>query len=132
MGKPNILFIFSDQHRAEALGCNGNAAIQTPNLDRIASDGVTFTQCYTNAPLCMPSRASMMTGQYVRDHGMWWNAFALDPEKHPSHVRNIRDAGYHTGQIGKTHLYMHRSNEDNTHSRDYTHILNARMHTCNV
>ena len=60
--QPNILYIFSDQHRGDAMGCVGHPAVKTPNLDCLASESVTYTQCYTNCPLCMPSRASMMSG----------------------------------------------------------------------
>jgi len=68
--KPNIIYIFSDQHRGDTLGC------------------------------------TMMTGQYVCEHGVWKNDIEAN-SKSPSHVRNIRDAGYHTALIGKTHLYSH-------------------------
>ena len=104
--KPNIIYIFSDQHRGDTLGSVGHPAILTPNLDKLASEGVNFINCFTNSPLCMPARASMMTGQYVCEHGIWTNNNELDPMS-PSHVRNIRDAGYHTAVIGKTHLYRH-------------------------
>ncbi len=104
MRKPNIVFIFSDQHRGDALGCTGHPAVKTPNLDRIASEGVAFTRCFVNGPVCLPSRSCMMTGQYVREHGVWTNSFVPDVQSSPSNVRNVRDAGYHTAQIGKTHL----------------------------
>jgi choline-sulfatase len=102
--KPNIIFIYPDQHRGSALGCSGNSAIITPNLDRLAEGGVNFTRCSTNSPLCMPARASMMTGQHVGEHGVWNNSVHADPEESPSHVRNIRNAGYYTAMIGKDHL----------------------------
>ena len=105
--QPNIIYIFSDQHRGDTLGCVGHPAVLTPNLDKLASNGVNFTRCCTNSPLCMPARASMMTGQYVCEHGIWTNNNEADPLDCPSHVRNIRDAGYHTAAIGKTHLYVH-------------------------
>ncbi|MFX1324581.1 MAG: sulfatase-like hydrolase/transferase, partial [Promethearchaeota archaeon] len=104
--KPNIIYIFSDQHRGDTLGCVGHSVVLTPNLDKLASEGVAFTRCYTNSPLCMPARATMMTGKYVCEHGIWTNQIEADPLS-PSHVRNIRDAGYHTALIGKTHLYAH-------------------------
>jgi arylsulfatase len=104
--KPNILFIFPDQQRGDSLGCMGHPVVQTPNLDKIAGQGVTFTRCYTNSPLCVPARAAMQTGQYVSQNGAWNNRLVLDPDS-PSYVRNIRDAGYHTAIIGKTHLWTH-------------------------
>ena len=104
--KPNIVYIFSDQHRGDTLGSVGHPVIQTPHLDRLAAEGVNFTRCSTNSPLCMPARASMMSGQYVCEHGVWDNSVEANP-KGPSHVRNIRDSGYHTALIGKTHLWIH-------------------------
>jgi arylsulfatase len=120
MKKPNIIFIFSDQHRGDAVGCAGHPVIKTPNLDRLGSEGVVFTQCYTNGPICMPARATMMTGQYVREHGVWQNVVEAD-RNGPSHVRNIRDAGYRTALVGKTHLYLHTGG---TRSQEKTRILN--------
>ncbi|NVM01296.1 MAG: sulfatase-like hydrolase/transferase [Candidatus Helarchaeota archaeon] len=107
--KPNIIYIFPDQHRGDTLGCVGHPAVITPNLDKIAAEGVIFTHCFTNSPLCMPARASMMSGQYVCEHGVWFNDNAANPLG-PSHVRNIRNAGYHTALIGKTHLWVHGGN----------------------
>ncbi|MBW2623882.1 MAG: sulfatase-like hydrolase/transferase, partial [Deltaproteobacteria bacterium] len=121
---PNIIYIFSDQHRGDTMGSVGHPVVITPHMDRIASEGVNFTRCSTNSPLCMPARASMMSGQYVCEHGVWNNNFQADP-KGPSHVRNIRDAGYHTGLIGKTHLWIHGADrkEGETHTRHREHIL---------
>jgi len=118
---PNIVFIFPDQHRGDAMGFTGNPVVITPNLDRLASQGVAFSRCCSNAPLCMPARASFMTGHYVRRHGVWNNHLEADPDG-PSHVRNIRDAGYHTAVIGKTHLYLHDA-EPGHHTRDYQSVL---------
>ena len=100
--RPNIILILLDQLRADATGYV-NPAIRTPNIDRLASEGVTFRRCYTNAPLCVPARTSLITGQHVNEHAVWSNSIV--PDRHgPSHVRNIRDTGYHTVVIGKTHL----------------------------
>lgn len=102
--KQNIIFIFPDQHRGNALGFI-NPTVITPNLDKLAEQGVVFGRCCTNAPLCMPARASMMSGQYVCKHGCWNNNRGSDADSEgPSHVRNIREAGYHTAIIGKDHL----------------------------
>ena len=120
--KPNIILIFPDQHRGDVMGCAGNPAAQTPNLDRLASEGVRFSRCCTNSPLCMPARASLMSGQYVNQHGIWHNWNAADRHG-PSHVRNIRDAGYHTAVIGKTHLYVHGA-PGVTDTRDHVQKLN--------
>lgn len=123
--KPNIIFIFSDQHRGDTLGAAGNTAVITPNLDRIAAEGVHFTRCSTNSPLCMPARASMMTGLHVSQHGVWNNDLMAD-SKGQSHVRNIRDAGYYTALIGKTHLWIHGGRRTGTfaeHAKDMEPLL---------
>ncbi len=123
--KPNIVFIFSDQHRGDTMGSAGNTAVITPNLDRIAAEGVTFTRCSTNSPVCMPARASMMTGLHVSQHGVWNNDLMADP-RGQSQVRNIRDAGYHTALIGKTHLWIHGGRRKGTfsdHAKDMEPLL---------
>jgi len=103
--RPNIIYLFCDQQRADAIGATGHPLAQTPNLDRLAAEGVTFGRCYTNAPVCRPARASMMTGLYPRQHRVWGNEQIANPYL-SSHVRRIRDeAGYRTAVIGKTHLH---------------------------
>jgi arylsulfatase len=122
--KPNIIYIFSDQHRGDAMGCVGHPDIITPNLDKLSQESVTFERCSTSSPLCMPARASMMTGKHVREHGIWNNNVELNPKENPSHVRNIRDAGYHTALIGKTHLYQHGGSKVGSHSKEYIPLMN--------
>ena len=113
---PNIVLIFSDQHRGDALGCVGNPVVRTPNLDGLAAEGVTFRNCNTNSPLCMPARASLITGLYVNEHGAWGNRTEADRHG-PSHVRNIRDAEYCTAVVGKTHFRLYQA--DDGHTRDH-------------
>ncbi len=104
-GGPNIVYIFADQFRGDCLGAVGHPVIKTPRLDALAGRGVTFGRCYSNAPLCRPGRASMMTGLYPREHGVWHN-FAVPDQGTATHVRRMRDeVGYHTAVIGKTHLH---------------------------
>ena len=114
--QPNIVLIFSDQHRGDALGCVGNSAARTPHLDGLAGEGVAFKRCSTNSPLCMPARASLVTGQYVNEHGAWGNRNEAD-QHGQSHVRNIRDAGYCTAVFGKTHFKVPQV--DAGHTRDH-------------
>ena len=122
--KPNIVLIFPDQQRGDTIGCAGNPAVRTSNLDSLASEGVLFGRCSTNSPLCMPARVSLMSGQYVNEHGVWHNNIYADPDRHgPSHVRNIRDAGYHTAVVGKTHLYRHGGEKD-MDTRNHINKLN--------
>ncbi len=104
--QPNILLIMTDQHRAASMGCEGDPVVQTPNLDRLASEGIRFGQAYCQGPLCMPARASFLTERYVRDHGVSQNNWDV-PAELPTFVESVRDAGYHTTCIGKMHLYVH-------------------------
>lgn len=101
--RPNILFICSDQQRYDSLGCYGNDHIQTPTIDQLADDGVLFEQCYVQNSVCAPSRASLVTGQYVSNHGLWGNGVHL-PKHKPLFSRALADSGYSCGMIGKMHL----------------------------
>ena len=71
--QPNIILFFTDQLRQDALGGYGNGKCQTSNLDRLASEGVIFKQAYTSSPVCSPSRASLISGQYPHNHGVMIN-----------------------------------------------------------
>lgn len=101
--RPNILVLCTDQQRFDALGCYGNAAIQTPALDALAGEGALFERCYVQSPVCAPSRATFFTGLYPHNHGLWANGVALPPH-HTFFTRLLADAGYDTGLIGKLHL----------------------------
>ena len=120
MTPPNVVVVMADQHRADFLGCAGTAGVQTPNLDRLADEGARFTRVNCQGPLCMPARASFLTERYVRDHGVYTNWAELDPSW-PTYVRDLRDAGYQTVQIGKAHLYRfdtyHASHTDDLAGR---------------
>jgi arylsulfatase len=100
---PNILLVMADQHRGDVLGCAGDAGVQTPNLDRLAAEGVRFSRTSCQGPLCMPARASFLTERYVRDHGVYTNWAEVAPGT-PTYLHALREAGYHTAQIGKAHL----------------------------
>src|SRR5580700_6909750 len=102
---PNIVLVMSDQHRADMMGCAGDASMQTPALDGLAATGVRFSRVSCQGPLCMPSRASFMTERYVRDHGVYTNWEEIAPDS-PTYVRALREAGYHTALLGKAHLYL--------------------------
>ncbi|NMA47689.1 MAG: sulfatase [Lentisphaerae bacterium] len=103
MPQPNILFVFSDQHRKHNLGCYGDAQVRTPNLDSLARDGLRFEHCISNAPLCVPMRGSLLTGRYAWKHRAITNDLPVDPQC-PSIAQQLAGAGYHTGYIGKWHL----------------------------
>ena len=104
LSRPNILLISTDQQRFDAMGCYGNRHIDTPNLDRLAEQGVVFENCYVQNPVCAPSRASLMTGQYVlraRPVGERRRPAARQANSSP---RTLADAGYDCGLVGKFHL----------------------------
>ncbi|SDS33498.1 sulfatase family protein [Actinopolymorpha singaporensis] len=100
---PNILFICTDQQRFDAVREYGNDEIETPHLDRLAEQGVLFENCYVQNPVCGPSRASLMTGRYVANHGLWANGVGL-PDHERLFTRDLADAGYDCGLVGKLHL----------------------------
>jgi len=100
---PNVICFITDQQRHDHLGCAGNRVIQTPNIDRLARSGVRFDRCYVNNPICMPSRATMWTGQIPHAHGVRCNGIPLDPEI-PTIVSALAEAGYRTYGVGKFHL----------------------------
>jgi len=101
--RPNILFICTDQQRADSLGCTGASWAITPNLDRLAGDGALFRNCYVQNPVCSPSRASLFTGKYPSNHGLYANGVPL-PAHQRMFTRTLADAGYDCGMIGKQHL----------------------------
>lgn len=103
MPQPNILFVFSDQHRKQNLGCYGDAQVRTPNLDGLARDGLRFEHCISNAPVCVPMRGSLLTGCHAWKHRAITNDLPVDPQC-DSIARHLACAGYHTGYIGKWHL----------------------------
>jgi len=101
--QPNFLFIMTDQHRADWLGCYGHPVVKTPNIDALAARGTRFTDFHGATPVCMPNRASFMTGRYPSVHGLRYNGCVL-PERANTFVDVLREAGYQTASIGKSHL----------------------------
>lgn len=101
--RPNFLFIITDQHRADHLGCYGNTVVKTPNIDGIAAKGTRWNKFHVANPICMPNRASIMTGRMCSVHGARHNGIPLS-KNHTTFVELLRDAGYTTGLIGKSHL----------------------------
>lgn len=128
MKQPHILIIMTDQQRADCMGCAGHPQLETPNIDRLAGEGMRFTQATTVSPLCMPARASFASGLYPHHHGIWTNHGEL-PAADETFFQLLRSAGYFTAQVGKTHFYEHlagvhmRSREPYLHARglEYVH-----------
>jgi arylsulfatase len=101
---PNIVYIYFDQMRGDAIG-PANPFASTPHLDAFAAEAVHFALCYTNGPVCRPARGVQLTGHYPHQTGVIHNTTLPDPTQ-PNHVRRLRDeAGYDTMLIGKFHLY---------------------------
>jgi len=115
--KPNVIFVFADQWRAQDLGYNGNTQVRTPAIDKLAEESVVFTNAVSGCPVCCPYRASLLTGQYPLTHGVFYNDKPLDPETN-SIAKIYKNAGYQTGYIGKWHLNGHEPGEK---------IFNARL-----
>lgn len=118
--RPNILFIFSDDHASQAISCYGESRklIQTPNIDRLAAEGMKFTRCLVPNSICGPSRATVLTGKYSHINGVYAN----DPRRpfdgsQTTFPKLLQKAGYQTAMIGKWHL------ESDPTGFDYWHIL---------
>lgn len=102
-GRPNFLFVLTDDHRWDHLSVAGHPFLETPNMDRLAEEGVLFENAFVTTSLCGPSRASFLTGLYARTHGVqnnltaWW-------QKHITFPELLAAAGYRSGYIGKWHM----------------------------
>lgn len=102
--RPHILFILTDQQRADCLGCAGHRLLKTPNLDRLATESVRFSHAFTTSPLCAPARLSLITGLYPHNSNLWSNDEDL-PVTADTYVKRLRAEGYRTATIGKNHLH---------------------------
>jgi len=102
-GKPNIVFILADDHRWDHFGFMGHPFLRTPNLDRIAREGIVFENCFVTTSLCSPSRASFLTGQYAHNHGVVTNHTPWNNDNNTC-LEYLKAAGYDTAFIGKWHM----------------------------
>jgi arylsulfatase A-like enzyme len=100
--RPNILFIMSDDHAAHAISSYGSRINQTPNIDRLALEGVRFNHVYATNSICTPSRATILTGKYSHLNGV--PVFNRFDGSQPTAAKYLQAAGYYTGMIGKWHL----------------------------
>ncbi len=117
----NLLFLCSDQHQAAAAGCYGHAEAQTPHIDEIAAEGVRFERAYCQSPVCVPSRGSIITGNYPSRHGAKILQDPLPAEaKTVAHL--FKDHGYSTAAIGKMHFV------DESRRHGFEHRVNAANH----
>jgi len=118
MKRPNILILHTDQQRWDALGVNGNGDIHTPNLDRLASEGLNFDHCFAQNPVCMPSRISFLSGQYCSTLGLQHMAVPV-PEDTVTLQRILGACGYTCGCIGKLHFLPHANRDHRDPHPDY-------------
>jgi arylsulfatase A-like enzyme len=102
--KPNIIFIFSDDHAYQAIGAYGNKIAKTPNLDRLASEGMLFTNSFVTNSICGPSRATLLTGKYSHMNGYKRNDRTLFDTEQTLFSKVLQQGGYQTAWIGKMHL----------------------------
>jgi len=103
MSKPNLLFIFADQLRYDALACNGNRDVRTPAIDRLAREGVVFDQAFSSCPVCSPYRGQLLTGRYSHVNGVVCNEYELF-DGQTTLPQALGAEGYRTAFIGKWHL----------------------------
>src|SRR4051812_28818999 len=100
---PNFLLFITDQHRADFLGCYGHPVLRTPHIDSIAARGTAMDKFYVASPVCMPNRASLMTGRMPSAHGVRANGIPLSRDS-VTFVDLLAAAGYRTALVGKSHL----------------------------
>ena len=106
---PNVLLICTDHWPGRLLGCAGHPIIQTPTLDRLARNGVRFPNSYSECPVCIPARRTLMTGTTCRTHGdRVFNTTLEMPAGTPTIAQTFRKAGYQTYAVGKLHVYPQR------------------------
>jgi choline-sulfatase len=121
MDKPNIVMIMADQMAFDVIGALGHPTVKTPNIDRLVHNGVSFSNCYCNSPLCAPSRASFVTGKLVSRIAAFDNGSEL-PAGTPTFVHHLRRSGYETVLSGK----MHYVGPDQLHG--FEHRLTRDIH----
>jgi len=122
--KPNILFIMSDDHASHAMSCYGSRINTTPNIDRIATEGVRFENCFCTNSICAPSRAVILTGKHSHLNGVRDNALRFDSTQQ-TFPKLLQQAGYQTVMIGKWHL------KSDPTGFDYWNVLPGQGHYYN-
>ena len=115
--RPNILLLMTDQQRWDSLSCYGGEVVATPNLDELASEGARFENCYCNAPICTPSRSSIMTGKELPGHGVY-RLHDLMPQEERLFPELLQEHGYRTGLFGKLHVSGRVHEAEHRHPHD--------------
>ncbi len=124
MKKPNIIYIFADQLRYDSIACNGNKVVKTPNIDRLASQGVSFDQAISASPVCSPYRGQILTGCYSHVNGVICNEYALFDDQ-TTIAQVLKNEGYKTAYIGKWHLGYGPYTEDKRYGFDDMYAYNC-------
>jgi len=104
LAKPNIVFILADDCLFRSIGCYGGVNVETPNIDRLAQEGIQFNRAYASTAMCVPFRHELHTGLYPMRNASVWNHSATRPGL-PSTASILKDLGYRVGLTGKRHLY---------------------------
>ena len=109
MVKPNIVFLFPDQFRSDFLGCYGADWLKTPNIDRIANNGIRYSNAFSASPICVPARTSLLTGMNAIKNGVTDNLHNLRADWREAGIKIwpelLSESGYYTAAIGKMHFY---------------------------
>lgn len=116
--RPNVIFIFTDDHAWQAIGTYGSKINETPNIDRIAAEGMRFERCYVTNSICGPQRAAILTGKYSHKNGFLRNGNQFDGTQ-PTFPKALKKEGYQTAVIGKWHLGEHMAPQ----GFDYSEVL---------
>ncbi|MCK4991826.1 MAG: sulfatase-like hydrolase/transferase, partial [Bacteroidales bacterium] len=115
----NVIVIIGDDHSTKVLGSYGNEIIQTPNLDKLASEGIRFSNAYSNAPLCSASRQSILTGKYPHSTGVTLLRTPFRDEGNTTVAEILRKKGFRTGMIGKAHFNNYLDSVPPDHGFEY-------------
>ncbi|MCD6407515.1 sulfatase-like hydrolase/transferase [bacterium] len=132
--KRNFILIFSDQQRWDTVGVYGNPMDLTPNIDKLAENGVKFEYAFTNQPVCGPARGCLFTGKYATNHGVWKNGYGINPED-KTVASIMKENGYVTGYVGKWHLSPHQEGAGAVPEKyrggfeDFWEVANVPEHT---
>lgn len=119
--RPNVVFVLTDDQRADAMSCAGHPYLKTPNIDRLAEEGIRFPNHFCTTSLCSPSRASILGGLYAHSHGVV-NNFTDYPRDLPTFPRQLQSEGYATAYIGKWHM----GEEDDSMRPGFDHFITHR------